>query len=882
MDTTEIEKNIQSLKKKLINDPEDKKTLHQLADLYYQIGCFDTSAREVYERIIKDKPRDVRFQKALSISLLLDQIYQIPQEIHEMSEVDRRVILHNIEHLKSMVVRQPENVTIRQALANLLLFVGEIDQAIEEYKRCLQFGTVQIFSLKNFLEFVNTNQIELTTDQMLFFADLFRRGNEEEDAFKILLDLYKKGERRPEILEPLVELLNLFIEELNKQSGEDNRILCNEYLRLLTDIYLYRNELLNAVSTLGRIDLKKLKDYSTVKRVAQMLIKYGDFSGAFNLLSKMPLDDEAKSLINQMTLDLEKRGELDTATYLLQFINQNDITIKEINENRWRQLEIRAEIGLANLYFKKKNYPQALAKFLSVIEHGFQDINEFSDQLDYLVSRISNIETDVLKKIGSIYMTEKNFYKAAEYYNKVIERQPEDHESSVQLRIIYDHILEVAPQLGELRIRSGDLYLLENNLEKALSEYQEASNNPLTRIKAQKKISEIYFKMGNIQMALDNYKDLPIVEDDLPQIYNIMQVLINNGNYRSAKEAGELIVQLKPDYRDTKQVMEQLDTRERDSLPIEEQDKEIQQLIGGHSLGRYSMTSKIASGGMGVIYKVFDKKLGRFAAMKILREELSSSGRALERFFREARIAASINHENIVDIYDYNISHTAGQSYISMEYIEGQSLRQIIEDKFMHTPQPSQNYVTRILYYMSQLCSALSATHDKGIIHRDIKPDNIMITKDEKVKITDFGIVHIERATFTPTGALIGTPRYMSPEQVRGAKIDGRADIYAVGIVMYECLLGSPPFIAGDIAYQQVNIDPPEPKGIMPSIPDSVNEIIMKCFQKNPDDRFQSAAELKISIDEAICELGGYEPVKDTTRALEEKPKIDLESDLDL
>lgn len=883
MDVRKIEKKILTLEKKLTQRPSDPEILHQLAELYYQIGRFDTIARDVYEQAIKEYPKDLKLHKALSISLLLEQVAQIPQEIHELTDNDRQVIYHSIEHLELMLEGQPENVTIRQALANLLLFIGEVDKAIEQYRLCLQYGSPQGDVLKQFFEHIYySDEFVLTTSQLVFFAEVFRKTGEYEIALKILLDLYKKGETSTRVIESLIELLEYFVNELKDIDDEKSVLQRNEYLRLLTDIHLQRNELLNALHTIRMIDLTKLKDYSTVKKVAEMLIKYGDFRGAFDLLSKTPLDEEAKALINQMTLDLEKRGELDTATYLLHFINQNDITIKEISQQRWRQLELRAEIGLANLYFKKKNYKQALEKYLAVIRQGVTDIEEIAERLDYILALYPPEDLEVFKQLGFIYLQKKNYYKAAQYYQWVLERQPDDIESRQRLREIYNQILSKSPQLGEIRIKSGDLYLLEGDLDNALIEYREAANNPLSRIKANKKVAEIYFKTGNLTLALDMFKELPIEESDLEALYSIMQSLVNNEEYASAQEAAELILSVNPDYRDTGEVLEMLRSREVERLSINAQEDEIQKLIGDHAIGRYQLISKIASGGMGVIYKVFDKKLGKYAAMKVLREELCESDRALERFFREARIAASIKHPNIVDIYDFNISHTPGQSFISMEYIDGKSLREIIEEKFATSPEPTPAYIAQILYYMSQLCNVLEATHKKGIIHRDIKPDNIMITKDDVVKITDFGIVHIERATFTPTGALIGTPRYMSPEQVRGGKIDGRADIYATGIVMYECLLGSPPFIAGDIAYQQVNILPPEPRGIMPTIPESVNAIIMKCLQKDPDKRYQTAKELKDAIDKAIDELGGYTPAVQRETTISETPAPKLDPDLDL
>jgi serine/threonine-protein kinase len=199
----------------------------------------------------------------------------------------------------------------------------------------------------------------------------------------------------------------------------------------------------------------------------------------------------------------------------------------------------------------------------------------------------------------------------------------------------------------------------------------------------------------------------------------------------------------------------------------------------------------------------------------------------------------------------------SGQSYIVMEFVDGPPLRDLIDRQFQDTITIPLSYITEILYYMVQLCDALEAAHSKGIVHRDIKPDNIMLNSLGEVKITDFGIVHVEEATFTPTGAMLGTPRYMSPEQVAGGKIDGRSDIYSVGILLYEALVGSPPFITGDIAYQQIHNPPIPPREINPIITQGVEAMILKCLAKKPEDRFMNANTLKSEVARQLDNLGG-------------------------
>jgi serine/threonine-protein kinase len=317
-------------------------------------------------------------------------------------------------------------------------------------------------------------------------------------------------------------------------------------------------------------------------------------------------------------------------------------------------------------------------------------------------------------------------------------------------------------------------------------------------------------------------------------------------------------------------------------------DPKMRELIGDLAIGRYQYLDRLGSGGMGVVYKVHDIRNRRTAAMKILRDSLTSSSKALDRFFREARIAATLKHNNIVEIFDYNISNVPGQSYIVMEYVDGPSLREIIDRRFENQQGLDLGYIAELLFYSVQLADALQATHEKGIIHRDIKPDNIMISTGGAVKITDFGIVHIEEATFTPSGAMLGTPRYMSPEQVTGGRIDGRSDIYSMGILLYEALVGAPPFMSGDISYQQVHKAPAPPRDHNPVIPHSCNDLVLRCLAKRPEERFSCGNELRDAVAQILADLGGCHKYHSQNQTMpNEEPAagsghVTLDDDLDL
>jgi serine/threonine-protein kinase len=236
---------------------------------------------------------------------------------------------------------------------------------------------------------------------------------------------------------------------------------------------------------------------------------------------------------------------------------------------------------------------------------------------------------------------------------------------------------------------------------------------------------------------------------------------------------------------------------------------------------------------MGIVYRARDKELEEVVALKILPDNLSNNPEAVRRFKVEARNARRLSHPSIVRIHD--IGEEMGRKYISMELVDGTDLKKKIRQKGK-LPAPE------VVKYAIQVADALAYAHRLGIVHRDIKPANIMLTKKEDVKITDFGIAKLVDSTGEGTmiGAVIGTPLYMSPEQVQGLPVDNRADIYSFGIMLYELLNGKPPFFEGDLAYQHLH-KPPDP---IAGCPVPLWEIIAKCLGKEREQRWSSADEI--------------------------------------
>ncbi|WP_019931987.1 Stk1 family PASTA domain-containing Ser/Thr kinase [Nocardia sp. BMG111209] len=277
-----------------------------------------------------------------------------------------------------------------------------------------------------------------------------------------------------------------------------------------------------------------------------------------------------------------------------------------------------------------------------------------------------------------------------------------------------------------------------------------------------------------------------------------------------------------------------------------------------HLSSRYELGEIIGFGGMSEVHKARDLRLGRDVAIKVLRADLARDPTFYLRFKREAQNAAALNHPAIVAVYDTGEAEIDGGPlpYIVMEYVDGDTLRDMVRGQ---GPLPPR----RAMEIIADVCAALDFSHKNGIVHRDMKPANIMINRQGAVKVMDFGIARAIADSANPmtqTAAVIGTAQYLSPEQARGEQVDARSDVYSVGCVLFEILTAEPPF-TGDspiaVAYQHVREDPRLPSHVHPGVPRELDSVILKAMAKNPANRYQSAAEMRADL---IRVLGGQKP----------------------
>lgn len=253
------------------------------------------------------------------------------------------------------------------------------------------------------------------------------------------------------------------------------------------------------------------------------------------------------------------------------------------------------------------------------------------------------------------------------------------------------------------------------------------------------------------------------------------------------------------------------------------------------TIGKYEIVSELGRGGMGVVFKAWEESLQRFVAIKMLGDQLTSDENLVARFLREARAVADLNHPNIVQVF--SVDKHEGRPYFAMEFVEGESLTELIRTSQKIEP-------TRAVTLLKEVAHGMSAAHDKGVVHRDIKPDNIMLTRHGGVKVVDFGVARIEdpNTKLTATGMAVGTPNYISPEVCLGLDVDQRSDLFSMGVVLYEMLTGKTPFDADSPLEMMTNVvqaEVPDVGTLCPSIDDGLRSMLYHLLEKKPEYRYQ-------------------------------------------
>jgi tetratricopeptide (TPR) repeat protein len=359
-------------------------------------------------------------------------------------------------------------------------------------------------------------------------------------------------------------------------------------------------------------------------------------------------------------------------------------------------------------------------------------------------------------------------------------------------------------------------------------------------------LGQIFMERGMLDAARERYKKLiskkEIGPENLDPYYNLALLYEKNREYQNALLLFEKVLAENYNYKDVRSHVELVKEALRRERVLAE-NRKVADISGSGPKGRYKLSKKIGQGGMGVVYLAEDTVLNRIVAYKVLPPSVRDNPKVLENFLQEARVAAAINHPNIVTVYDTGSEGV--EPYIVMEFVDGISLKESLEKN------PSMP-IKELVSIAVQLCQGLEYAHNKNVIHRDIKPANVMINKENTVKIMDFGLAKILSDSEMEGTSVKGTPLYMSPEQIQGKRVDHRTDIYSLGCTLYRMAAGRPPFIDGDVYYHHLHTPPTPPRALNPKIPEALNQIILKCMAKDADQRYQRAKEIAADLEAKV------------------------------
>lgn len=622
-------------------------------------------------------------------------------------------------------------------------------------------------------------------------------------------------------------------------------------------IYLYQ-KLTNYPEYIDRIDIaiKMSKCLFELERYQEVLKPFYDEK----------LTDTAREFLNIIADKLEKKESFDEAVEVLRFLNQNDALFNEYVEQQKKQLDITIALQQGDIFFKKERFKEGVQQYKLAINLGFNNWNELYGRFQEYYSEGHN-NPHYLLGLGSIYLKQEEYLKAIEAFEHALKVSESTSNATIVSRVsdIYQKIDKKLEQNPIYILRKGLFYF--NHLKKykeAIRIFTKLLEWEAYQKKANINLGLLYFQCEHWTESLEAFENAQPGRNHFPTLLKLGKKMEEQNLSLLALRTYRLIEQVDPEYKEISLTIKALELKEkaeelkaRQPAP-EAKMKKMQKgssksPLKGVAGQRYDYMSVLGSGGMGSVYKVYDRIYEKTVALKVLHPNLIQKKKSLERFFREAQLCSNLNHENIVEVLDFGLEPKFQQCYITMEFIDGISLRDIINKDWTNKQQLSKNRIKQYVQYTLQILLALDATHRSGIIHRDIKPDNILLTKENHViKVTDFGIAHIELETLTQDGMVMGTPKYMSPEQVMGQKPDLRSDIYSTGILLYEMLSGEPPFNIGDIPYQHLHVKPLPLQEIFPIVSKELDSIILQSLEKKPDDRFRNASALAAALEKFL------------------------------
>ncbi|MBN1901269.1 protein kinase [Candidatus Sumerlaeota bacterium] len=822
-------------------DPQNHEGLLLLSQYYIMEKRKDKEALDVYLRAIEHFPEDKELLRIIS------HIYFEKRCFDD----------HAIALYRRSFELNPQDVPTLLALAYLAKTTQNHDLSIESIEKLIDLGQ---FTNELLMQLASAYRIRHYTEPRSekVYQSVLKTNPDDSEFLLLYAEACQKQGKTDASLTPYYEKAL----KIKPDWDEMGRHLLRTYIQ---------NRKYNAASSLARHYLSKYPEDEEIQHLCALADLQGNrwdeaIAEYKAILAKKP--DDAEALVNMALAYSQKKLTTDTAYTLYERALKEEPENEILHRILGATLIMRGRIneGLKEYDTAIRISPRALD---GVIEDSLSILSENPGCTPlrwFLCERMIDVYRirEAMEQLQILFEDDPSqIMQILPYYTKILEKDPQNalaHMRYGVMRKILGYLdearqsmehayqlmpseLEIQKELGELyemileqgenieiRFHLGKLYLLFGEYDNAISCFQKTSQDFRWEAESVKYLGKCFVEKGMPDLALQEFKKLTIDEELKEILYDLAQRYEANNDLVGAKQVYKQLFAADINFRNVKAKFELLSGSTSDPMVFEK--TTIINSLSEKAKRRYELLEELGRGAMGIVYRARDNELEETVALKILPDNLSNNPEALHRFKSEARSARRLSHKNIVRIHD--IGEELGRKYISMEFVDGTDLKRIFREKGGRIP------LKNILNYMIVTARALDYAHSCGIVHRDIKPANIMVTKDDEVKISDFGIAKmLESADATIVGSVIGTPLYMSPEQVRGLPVDNRADIYSLGITLYELLNGKPPFYEGDLAYQHLNIEPRPIKGA----PDELQEIIFKCLKKNPAERWQTAEE---------------------------------------